>query len=212
MASPTRGRRESTGSLEGGTEAQEPGAEGKKSRGRACRGGRRGTTTPGTPCGLRRMRLAGNSGLTAPTGQWDAGESPDPDSQRPMAVQGRRGFLTAHLALGKTTFKRSCGAKFWRVGRREAEGAAASPRAVPGEPGSSRGARRTSPGAGSGAGPGLVVERLLIHHGGRGGRWPSLSSAGAGAGSWVLRLRSPSVVHGPHLQGEAGSRGGVPGM
>lgn len=92
MASPTRGRRESTVSQEGGTEAQELGAEGKKSGVRACGGGRRGTTTPGMPCGLRRMRLAGNSSLAAFTGQWDAGERPDPDSQGPMAVQGRRGL------------------------------------------------------------------------------------------------------------------------
>lgn len=63
MASPTRGRRESTGSLEGGTEAQEPGAEGKKSRVRADRSGRLGTTTPGMPCGLGRLGLAGNSSL-----------------------------------------------------------------------------------------------------------------------------------------------------
>lgn len=50
-------------------------------------------------------------------------------------------------------------------------------------------------GAGPGAGPGLVVARLVIHHGGLGG-W-CLSLRGAGAGTWcrVLRLRSPSAAH-----------------
>lgn len=82
-------------------------------------------------------------------------------------------------------------------------------------PGGSRspgGARRTSLGAGQEAGPGLVVERLVIHHGGRGGQCPFLSSAGAGAGSQVPRLTGTAVVHGPYLRGEAGPRGGARGM
>lgn len=49
--------------------------------------GRRRTTNPGLPRGLRRKWLAGSS---SPVGQWDAGEGADPDSRGPMAVQGRR--------------------------------------------------------------------------------------------------------------------------
>ncbi|KAL4689765.1 hypothetical protein H8959_012556 [Pygathrix nigripes] len=70
-------------------------------------------------------------------------------------------------------------------------------KAALGASGSPRGGLRTSSWAGPRAGPGLVVEPLVIHHGGRGGRCLFLSSAGAGAGSRVLRLRSPSAVHGP---------------
>lgn len=206
MASPTRGRRESTGSQEGGTEASGAGSRGQEVAGAA------GLQLPSCPAAYAECGWLG----TLASLPLLANGTQERDLTRILRDQwryrGGGGFLTTHLALGKTTFKRSCGAKFWRAGRSEAEGAAASPRAAPGGPGSPRGARRTSPGAGSGAGPGLVVERLLIHHGGRGGRCPSLSSAGAGAGSRVLRLRSPSAVHGSHLRGEAESRGGVPGM
>lgn len=63
-------------------------------------------------------------------------------------------------------------------------------------------------GAGPGAGPALVVELLVIHHGGLGGRCPSLRGAGPGAGCRVLRLRGPSAAH-ASLAGEAGSLGRV---
>lgn len=64
-----QGRRESTDSPEGGTEAQEPGAEGKKSWVRADSGGHHGTTTPGMSCRLRREQLAGSCSPTAHIGQ-----------------------------------------------------------------------------------------------------------------------------------------------
>lgn len=50
-------------------------------------------------------------------------------------------------------------------------------------------------GAGSGAGPGLVVARLVIHYGGLGGRCLSLRGVGAGTGCRVLRLRTPNAAH-----------------
>lgn len=45
------------------------------------------------------------------------------------------------------------------------------------------------------------MARLVIHHGGLGGRCLSLRGAGAGTGCRVLRLRSPSAAHTPTATG-----------
>ena len=63
LASPKRGRLESTGSQEGGTEAQQLGARSR--RGSRMGVGRYGTTVPGLPCELRQKRLAESASSTA---------------------------------------------------------------------------------------------------------------------------------------------------
>lgn len=170
LASPTRSRLEFTGSQEGGTEAQESGAEGKP-RVSTDRGGRRRTTTPATPCELRRRWLAGSStplSLLA-NGMQERALTRILANQR--QYRGGGSFLTTRLALGKKPhFNRSCRTRPSRARRLEPKGAAAYPKAAPRGSGSPRGAHGTSPGAGPGAGPGLVVELLVIHHGGHGGR------------------------------------------
>lgn len=208
LANRKRGRGESTGSREGGTEAQEPRAEGTKSRVRV---GRAGAVDHNSQNALRAAPKA-VGGELQPTVLATNGTK-ERDLTRILGGQWQyRGggcFFTTHLALGKNLILKVVPGRTLAARRPEQEGAAVSRKAALGRSWFSQGARQASPGAWLGAGPGLVVERLVIHHGGRGGRCPSLSNAGAGAGSRVWRLRSASVVHGSYLQGEAGSRGGA---
>lgn len=157
-----------------------------------------GTTAPDTPRGGAESGWrAALALLPSPTnGTEESDMTRIPAGQWQCRGGGR--FLTGYLALRKATFKRSCWAGLSRVVKPAPEGAAAYRKSGAGDFSVPRGGLQTSLGAGSGAGPGLVVKRLVIHHGGCGARCLSLSSAGAGTGSRVLRLRSSSVVHGPY--------------